>query len=121
MLPGPVSRHDIGVPSLAVCIFTVWDVIDAIGEVWVGEDIVDHLSRVPVPDLVFCGHPLGHGTVVGPEAIEPSGVRPPGYVTKFDCVDGRVKVVVIGEWCGVAVRYQGGTPDAEKVVDDAVG
>ena len=72
--PSPVSRHEIRVPSFAIHVFAVWDVIDAVGEVRVGEDIVYHLSRIPVPDLVFCGHPLRCGTIIRPEAIVLSSV-----------------------------------------------
>ena len=74
MPPSPISGHEIRVPSFAINVFAVWDVIDAIGEVRVGEDIVDHLSRIAVPDLVFCSHPLGRGTVVRPEAVVLSSV-----------------------------------------------
>ena len=69
MLPSPVSRHEVGVPSLAIFKLMVWDVIEAINEVRVREDAVDELSGVAVPNLVVSCHPLGCRSIFRGEAM----------------------------------------------------
>ena len=85
--PGPVARHKITVSSFAVLEVTVWSVVDVVGQIGVREDVVDDFSRIAVPELVLCGHPLGRGPVVWTETIVLGGVRLPGYIPKFDCID----------------------------------
>lgn len=74
LLPGPVPRHEVGVPSLAVFELVVRDIIEAVNEVGISEDVVDDFSGVAIPDLVISCHPLRYGSVFGAEAVIPSSV-----------------------------------------------
>lgn len=74
MVPSPISRHKVRVSSLAVHELVVWNIINTINEVWIGEDVVDNFARIPVPKLVFHSHPFRSGSIFWSEAIVPNSV-----------------------------------------------
>ena len=81
---------------------------------------MDDLPRISVPELILGRHPLGGGSVIWAEAVVPDSVGLPGNTAKFDSVNCRVKVVVVGDRWGVVVGNQRSTPDIKETIDDTV-
>lgn len=85
--PGPITRHKITVSSFVVLEIAVGDVIDAISQIRVCENIVDDLPRVMIPELIFGVHPLRCGCVFRAEAIVSSSVQLPGHLSELNCIN----------------------------------
>ena len=56
--PSPVSRHHISALLLLTIELLIGHIVNMAIEVWMCEDILDDLVRVPIPDVVLRSHPL---------------------------------------------------------------
>lgn len=74
MSPGPVSRHEITITPLVVLKLAVRNIVNAINQVRVGENVVDDVPRIAIPDLVIGRHPFRCGSVVRAETVVPGDV-----------------------------------------------
>jgi len=74
LFPGPVTRHEIAILPLTIHKVLVWNVIDPIGKIRVRENVVDNLSRITVPKLVFGGPPLWCWPIFWVEMVVLGGV-----------------------------------------------
>jgi hypothetical protein len=74
LIPCPIPRHEVRIPLLAVHKLAVWDIVEAVSQVGISENVVNDHSRVAVPELILGGHPLRCGPVVRSETIILSGV-----------------------------------------------
>ena len=87
LFPRPVSGHEVGVPAFLVIELAVWHVVDPPCKLWVCKDVADDLPGIVIPELVIGRHPLGGGPVLWAKPVVPYGIRFPGNMAKFDCVD----------------------------------
>ena len=53
LIPGPVSTHEVLIPTFLVLEVAVWGVIDIRDELGVRKDFVNDLPGVTVPQLVL--------------------------------------------------------------------
>ena len=86
-------------------------------KLWAGKNILDHLTRVPIPNVIFPRHPLrtaghfGEGTIVFETGILPRNAA------ELDCVDLLVKILVVGDGWGVIVGDERGGPQFEELIN----
>ena len=58
LFPCPAPRHQITVLSLLAVEFLIWCVVDLALEIRTSEEVLDDVTRIPVPDVVAHGLPL---------------------------------------------------------------
>ena len=58
LLPCPIAGHQVSILSLLTNEFLVCSVVDMTIKVWTSKNILDHLARVPVPNVVLPSHPF---------------------------------------------------------------
>ena len=98
----------------------VRNVVDAVGQIRICEDPVNHLARIAVVELILGSHPLRRGPIFWAETIVMHCVCLPWCAAKFDCIDRRVKIIVIKYRRSIIVRDQRCTPETEEIVNSVV-
>ena len=85
-------------------------------EVRTCEDILDHVMRVPVPDVILPSHPLWRasrfrkGTIVSEAGVLPRNV------TELNRVDLLMKILVVGDGGRVIMGNKCSGPQFEELV-----
>ena len=123
LFPGPVTRHEVAISAftvLKVLVRNIVNIVDAISQIRVGEDVVDKFSGIAIPELIFGGHPLGCGSILWAKIVVLGGERLPRHMPKIDCINRRVEVFVVEYWSRVIVGDQCGTPEVEKSVENVI-
>ena len=115
LFPCPVRRHEVTITPLVILELVVGDVVKAVHQIRVGKDVVNHFSRVAVPELIVGAHPLGSRSVWA-ETIVPCCVQTPWHVLEFDRIDRRMDIFVVDKGSGVTVGNQGCIPEVEEYV-----
>ena len=104
--PCPVSGHHISVLPFLTIEFLIGCVINVALEVWTCKDVLDHLARIPIPDVVLCGPPLQMVSHFWEGAfVFEVGVLPPN-ITKINRVNLSMEIQMVGDRGRVAVRDQ---------------
>jgi len=79
-------------------------------KVRVGQHVFDHLTRVPIPDVIFSGHPLWGSSRLWERVFVLEGGALPPNVTKPDGVNLSVKILMISDRRRIAMRNECGSP-----------
>ena len=120
LIPGPVPTHEITIPMFLVLEVTVWSIVDTRGKLGVCKEMVDDLSGVVVPELIFGLHPLWHRASRRAEPLVLGSVRPPWDISQFDRIDPHEKVLMINDRGDVATWDERSSPDIEELVDETL-
>ena len=115
--PCPVSGHYIAVPSLLAIKLLICHVVNVTINVRIGQDILDDLTRVPMPNIILHGLPLRDASCSGERTFVLEATVFPLNVAKLDCIDLLVKILVIGDGWRVVVGNECGHPEFEEFVD----
>ena len=82
MSPHPIARHQVTIPTLRIFELSIGGVVEMAIEFRVGEDTLDHLTRVTEPDLVFRNLPLRQVSSFGLRSIVAQAEAFPRNVAK---------------------------------------
>jgi len=115
--PRPITRHHVAILPFLSIKFLIWCVINVLLEIRTSQDVHDHLARVPVPNVVHRGLPFWRTSRHWERALVfQAGILPPN-ITKVNCVDLLMKILVTGDWWGIAVGNKCGGPQLKELVD----
>jgi hypothetical protein len=115
--PYPVSRHHVAILAPLVVKFLIWGVVDVALEVWSCEKILDDVARVPIPNFVPRGLPLGRASCFGGRTVVFQADALPADVAHLDCVDLTKEIPVVVNGGRAAMGDKCCSPKLEELVD----